>query len=250
MKKSIFSIILILFSLNAAAENKSEILVAAAPSVKMVVEKAAEIFMKKNADVSIKFSFAATGAIQNQIENGAPIDVFIAVGGKNMSELEKKGYIVSVEKQVLAEDELVLAALKESSINSIEDLYGNKVKLIANGEPSIVPCSKTVEETMGYLGKYDVVKPKFVNGKDLMQVLYYVESGNADAGFIWKSIALKSDKIKIIFEADSKMHKQVLIEAAPLKESKNITKDIEFINYLKSIEIQEMFKKSGFNIKK
>ena len=103
---------------------------------------------------------------------------------------------------------------------------------------------------MGYLGKYDVVQPKFVNGKDLMQVLYYVESGNADAGFIWKSIALKSDKIKIIFEADSKMHKQVLIEAAPLKESKNITKDIEFINYLKSIEIQEMFKKSGFNIKK
>ena len=46
------------------------------------------------------------------------------------------------------------------------------------------------------------------------------------------------------------MHKQVLIEAAPLKESKNITKDIEFINYLKSIEIQEMFKKIGFNIKK
>ena len=76
MKKSIFGIILILFSLNAAAENKSEILVAAAPSVKMVVEKAAEIFMKKNADVSIKFSFAATGAIQNQIENGAPIDAY------------------------------------------------------------------------------------------------------------------------------------------------------------------------------
>lgn len=249
MKIKIFLIVMFCICITVvnAGEEKTKIVVGSAPSVKEVIEKAAEIYMKNNPDVEIKFSYASSGAIQNQIENGAPIDIFIAVGGKQMNAVDEKGMIVKVTRSVIAADELVAITDKNSkSINKIEDLLNPNVKLIANGEPGLVPCAKTVEESLKYLNKYEEMKPKFVYAKDLPQVLAYVESGNVDAGFVWNSTAKKSDKIKIIFKADEKMHKTVLVEAAVINSSKNKVKSEEFIKILKSKEMASLFIEKGF----
>lgn len=231
-----------------AGEEKVKIVVGSAPSVKSVVEKAAELYMKKNPEVEIKFSFAASGTIQSQIENGAEIDIFIGVGGKNMGELEKNGLIEKNSRVKIAQDELVCVTDKQNKdINKLEDLLKSDIKIIADGEPSIVPCAKTTEETLKYIGIYEKIKPKFIFCKDLMQVMSYVESGNSDAGFVWKSIAVKSQKVKIVFEGNEKMHQPVFIEAGAVSSGKNIEKSREFIKFLTDKEIERVFKESGFN---
>lgn len=253
MRKKVFIIMLFCMAgiMAFGAVEKVKITVASAPSVKNAVEKAADLYMKSNPDTEIKFSYAASGTIQNQIENGADIDIFIAVGGKNMTETENRGFIEKGSRYLIAEDELVCISSKENNeINKLEDLIKKENCIIANGEPGIVPCAKTVEETMSYLGFYEKIKDKFVLCKDLLQVRSYVETGNADGGFVWKSIAIKSNKVKIIFESDEKMHKPVIIEAAVLKEGKNRSRSIDFVKYLTGNMSAEIFKENGFKVKR
>lgn len=229
-------------------EEKIKITVASAPSVKTVLEKAAELYVKKNQGIEIKFSYAASGTIQQQIENGAEVDIFIGVGSKNMAELENKGFIEKNSCTKIAEDELVCVTENSGNkINKIEDLIKNEVKIVADGEPGIVPCAKTTEEVLKNIGIYEKIKPKFIFCKDLMQVMSYVESGNCDAGFVWKSIAVKSNKVKIIFESSKQQHQPVYIEAGALKEGKNLVKSLDFIEFLKEKEIIKLFNENGFN---
>jgi molybdate transport system substrate-binding protein len=129
-------------------------------------------------------------------------------------------------------------------------LTGDNVKKLALGEPKSVPAGQYAQEIFTNLKLMDKVQPKVVYAKDVKEVLTWVETGNADAGIVYKTDALVSNKVKIVATAPKDSHKSVIYPAAIVKASKNVDAAKDFLNYLSSNKAQKVFEKYGFKIGK
>lgn len=229
-------------------QNKSvELLISTAPSLKGSFDEIKGLYTAKNPQVKLKFNYGPSGSLQNQIEQGAAADIFISQGTPQMDALEKKGLIKKDSRINLLGDELVLIVNKNNTtIKSFADLAKPEVKKIGIGEAKSVPAAKTTKETLDTLKLWDTLQPKLVMGKDLMQVMAYVETGNAEAGFVWDTIAITSDKVKIAASAPANSHSPVVLPAAIVAASKNSDAAAKFLEYLQSDEAMKIFNRNGF----
>ena len=255
---SIFLLILFISGCSNAVNEKTEdskieqnkpveLLIATAPSLKGSLEEIKKLYSTKNPQVTLAYSYGPSGTLQNQIEQGAAMDIFISQGKPQMDALEQKGLIKKDTRVNLLGDELVLITAKSNtSINGFEDLPKPEVKKIGIGEAESVPSAKTTKETLVTLKLWDSLQPKLVMGKDLMQVMAYVETGNAEAGFVWDTIAITSPKVKIVAMAPVNSHQPVILPAAVVTASKNIEAASKFLEYLQSDEAMQIFEKNGF----
>ncbi|EGW37546.1 molybdate ABC transporter substrate-binding protein [Desulfosporosinus sp. OT] len=232
----------------ATAQNKPvELLISTAPSLKGSFEEIKGLYTAKEAGVKLVFNYGPSGSLQNQIEQGAAADIFISQGKPQMDALEQKGLIKKESRINLLGDELVLIVAKDNAtLKKFEDLTKPEVKKIGIGEAESVPAAKTAKETLETLKLWDALQPKLVMGKDLMQVMAYVETGNAEAGFVWDTIAVTSDKVKIVATAPANSHKPVFLPAAVVTASKNGDAAAKFLEYLQSDEAMKVFEKNGF----
>lgn len=224
-----------------------ELLISTAPSLKGSFEEIKGLYAAKEAGVKLVFNYGPSGSLQNQIEQGAAADIFISQGKPQMDALEQKGLIKKDSRINLLGDELVLIAAKDNTtLKSFEDLTKPEIKKIGIGEAESVPAAKTAKETLDTLKLWDALQPKLVMGKDLMQVMAYVETGNAEAGFVWDTIAVTSNKVKIVAAAPANSHKPVVLPAAVVTASKNSDAASKFLQYLQSDEAMKIFEKNGF----
>lgn len=224
-----------------------ELLISTAPSLKGSLEEIKGLYEGKNNQVKLVYNYGPSGSLQNQIEQGAAADIFISQGKPQMDALEAKGLIKQGSRVNLLGDELVLVVNKNNtSINSFEDLAKDEVKKIGIGEAQSVPAAKTAKETLDYLKLWDKLEPKFVVGKDLMQIMTYVETDNAEAGLVWDTIAITSDKVRIAAVAPAGSHNPVFLPAAIVNSSKNSAQAAAFLEYLQSDEAMKIFTKNGF----
>jgi molybdate transport system substrate-binding protein len=131
-------------------------------------------------------------------------------------------------------------------ITSFLNLTKDNIKKIAIAEPRSVPAGEYAEQVLKKLGIYDKVKAKFVYGNNVRQVLAAVESGNADAGLVYRTDAKISNKVKTVVAADEKYHSPIAYPMAVLKQSKNVAAATEFVQYLSSEQAKAVLKKYGF----
>ncbi len=231
--------------------NKVELLVSAAASLTDVAKDLTELYKKEKPNVNIKFTFGSSGALQTQIEEGAPSDIFISAALKQMTALEKKGLLLEGSKKDLLVNKVVLILPKDSKIKltKFQDAASDSVSKIALGEPDSVPVGQYAKEIFTTLGIWEKVKGKAVFGSDVRQVLTWVESGDADCGVVYKTDAISSDKIKVSCEAPKDSHKPVIYPVAVIKNSKNQEEAGKFIDFLTTAQAADVFKKYGFEIK-
>lgn len=197
--------------------------------------------------MNITYNFGASGALQQQIENGAPVDIFISAAKKQMDALESKNLLIKETRHNLLTNQLVLIVPKSSmGINNFRQLTGSNVKKIALGEPKSVPVGQYAEEVFKKLGVLEQVKAKFVLGNNVRQVLAAVEAGNVDAGIVYLTDAKTSNLIKVV--ATENLHSPIVYPIAILKESKNLDKAKEYLQFLDSKKAKAIFKKYGFGI--
>jgi molybdate transport system substrate-binding protein len=121
---------------------------------------------------------------------------------------------------------------------------------IALGEPSSVPVGQYSEEIFSYLKILDKVKAKANYGSDVRQVLTWVENGDVDCGVVYATDAALSDKINLVCEAPKDSHKPVIYPAVVLKSSKHTAEAEEFLEFLLTSDIENIFKKYGFEMNK
>src|SRR5690242_5939688 len=142
MKKIFF--VALLVSLIAPAYAKPTLTVSAAASL---TDALTEIG-KKYRDADVKFNFASSGTLQRQIENGAPVDVFVSAADKNMDELQAAKLIDADTRRVLARNRLVLVVPKASHLRlkSFSDLKNKEVVHVAIGAPDSVPAGRYAEQ--------------------------------------------------------------------------------------------------------
>jgi molybdate transport system substrate-binding protein len=225
----------------------TEITVSAAISLKDALDEISQLYRAKSPGTLIHFNLGGSGTLQQQIEQGAPVDVFISASPDQMDALESKGLLLAGSRKDMVRNSVVLIVPKgKTGIASFQDLAGADVKFIAVGEPKTVPAGKYAQEILTHFGLYEKLKPKFVLGKDVRQVLTYVATGNADAGIVYATDALTSADVTVVATAPKDSHSPVVYPLALIKNSKNIEEAKKFADFLTGPESTEVFKKYGF----
>lgn len=226
-----------------------ELIISAAASLTDTMNEMKGLYEKQYKNVKLTFNFGSSGALQQQIEQGAPADVFISAATKQMKALQDKKLIVDESCKDLLKNRLVLVGPKDSAkVKGFSTL--KEASLIALGEPDSVPAGKYAKETLTKMGLWDAVKDKVVYAKDVRQVLAYVESGNVEAGMVYLTDAKISDKVQILSIAEENTHTPIVYPAAVVKASKNQEAAQSFVDFLSSDAAQDVFAKYGFALVK
>jgi molybdate transport system substrate-binding protein len=237
----------ILTSSPVVAQSNTSLLISAAASLKEALEEIKPLYQQSKSNVNISYNFGSSGALQQQIEQGAPADIFISAAKKQVDALEQKGFLVAGTRNIIAKNRLVLVVPKNvGGITSFYSLKDAKVKKIAIGEPRSVPAGQYAQQVLEKLKIWTEVKSKLVFANNVRQVLASVESGNADAGLVYITDAKISNQVKIVVTADEKYHSPIIYPLAVVKRSKNINAAKEFSQFLSSDQAKMVFKKYGF----
>ena len=233
-------------------KDEVELTISAAASLTDVLEELKDTYTKDHPEIKINYSFGSSGALQAQIEEGAPVDLFFSAAEKQMDALEEKDLLLEGTRETLLINKVVLITPKDSqaSLSSLEDLKNDDIKKIAIGDPSNVPVGQYSEEIFKNLNITDAVMPKAVLGTDVRTVLTWVENGEVDCGLVYKTDALTSDKVEILLEAPEGSHKKVTYPGAVVKDSKNQDQSKAFLEFLKSDQAAKAFEKYGFVMNK
>lgn len=235
---------------NVSKENV-ELLVSAAASLTDVLEEISDLYKTHEPNTKLVFTFGGSGALQSQIEEGAPVDVFISAAQKQMDDLEEEGHILKDTKKTLLLNKVVLITPsdEDKTLSSFEDLTNKNIKKIAIGDPSNVPVGQYSEEIFSNLNIANDINSKLVLANDVRTVLTWVENGEVDCGIVYATDAFTSDKVKIITEAPKDSHKEVSYPATVIKDSKHVDSAKSFIDFLSTDEVIKTFEKYGFTMK-
>ncbi len=225
-----------------------EINVSAAASLKDAIGEIQKNYQTKNPNVKLVCNLGASGALQKQIEQGAPVDIFISAAPKQMNELEAKNLMNKATRKNLVENKLVVVVPKDSKLNitKYEDLTQDAVQKLALGETATVPAGQYAQQVLQKLGLWDKLKDKVVFAKDVRTVLAYTETGNVEAGIVYKTDAISSDKVKVAAVAPEGSHQPIVYPLAIATGSKQQQAAEAFVAYLFSAESKAVFEKNGF----
>ncbi|WP_258296658.1 molybdate ABC transporter substrate-binding protein [Paenibacillus peoriae] len=229
-----------------------ELTISAAASLTDALKEIQHSYESTHTGIKLNFNFGGSGALEKQIEQGAPSDLFLSASTKNMKSLVDQQLIDTKKQKTWLTNELVAVIPADGTMNiaSVTDLTKKEVKKVAIGIPESVPAGNYAQEALTKAKLWDTLQSKLVQAKDVRQVLQYVETGNADVGFVYKTDALTSKKAKIAFEVDSKTYSPVEYPIGIVKASKHIQEAEDFYAYLQSLESLNIMAKYGFTIPK
>lgn len=246
--KRFFFVLALLLSPGFADSPKTEVIVSAAASLRPALEEIKPIFETANPKAALVFNFGSSGALSQQIINGAKVDVFLSANPKQAFAIAAAGLARSNEVAIFLKNTLVLIVPKGSTfVKSPADLASDKIQKIALGEPKSVPAGQYATEALAALKLESALKNKFVLAKDVTQVLTYVEGANAEAGFVYLSDAMGSSKVDIAVRIDNKLHGPIEYAGVPMTGAAHRAEAFTFLKMLReNAKVREIFSKRGF----
>ena len=238
---------LIVRALNSP-DHKTELIVSAAASLKSSLDEIKSDYEQTHPDIRLMMNYGSSGALQKQIEQGAPTDLFISASTKQMDALISRALID--DHAILLNNDIVLIVPFQSrhTWSDIQQLNDPAIIKIAIGQPETVPAGQYAKETLEHLRMWNDVEGKLVFGKDVRQVLTHVETGNADAGFVYKTDALASGKVRADLQLASDLHSSIEYPVGIVKSTEHIAESTAFYEYLFSEQADAIFQKYGFKL--
>jgi molybdate transport system substrate-binding protein len=226
---------------------KEELVVSAAVSLKDAFNEIGKL-NEQRTGAKTNFNFGASGALQKQIESGAPADIFASAGAKQMDELVAKNLILTGTKVDFARNALVLIQPANAApISSFIDLSKADIKKIAVGNPKTVPAGQYTEQALNKLKLLPEIQAKLIFAEDVRQVLDYVVRGEVDAGIVYSSDALRAgNRVKVVTQAPNDSHDEIVYPIGIIKDSKRQDAARKFIELVLSNEGQSILVKHGF----
>ena len=198
--------------------------------------------------VQFRNNFGASGTLAREIEQGAPVAAFLSAGAAPMDQLQREGLVIDSSRVDLLRNALVLIAPAGSSLKGFEGLTASQIRTIALGDPASVPAGRYGMQTLQAFHLYERLQSKLVLGKDVRQVLTYVETGNADAGLVYATDAELSQRVQIVSTAPETSHDPIVYPVAQVKNSENQASVQEFISFLRSPAARAIFERHGFRM--
>ena len=233
------------------ATPSTQLTVSAAASLKTAMEEIKPIYEQEHPRTEIIYNFASSGSLQRQIEQGAPVDVFISAAKSKMDDLEQQDLLLTETRQDLLTNQIVLITPLSNNKNQLKlkdfkDLTSEKIDKIALGEPESVPAGKYAQEVLTSFKIADRVNDHAVYGKDVRQVLNYVATGNVDAGIVYRTDAQVADNVEIAAIAPATSHSPVIYPIAVIKDSDRPEAASELLEFLTTPEAKMVFEEYGF----
>jgi molybdate transport system substrate-binding protein len=232
---------------------ESELLVAAAADLNPALHDIAQQFERKTG-IRIKLSFGASGGLTQQIENGAPFDLFFSADMDYPNHLIADGQADAASLYQYSLGKLVLWVPASSPLDvehqGMAALLDGSVKKIAIANPEHAPYGRAAVAALKHAGLYDRLSDRFVMGENVSQAAQFVESGNAQAGFVALAHAL-SPAVKSlgkfwVVPADyyPPLEQGVIV----LSRSQHKKEAADFLQYLKTKDATDVLRKYGFTL--
>lgn len=221
----------------------------AAASLTDCLKEVGAIYEKREGD-RVVFNFAASSFLERQMEEGAPADVFCSADEAKMDRLEQLGLLAEGTRRSLLSNTLVIVIPMDSllEIQSPEDLAGPEIKRLALAEPRTVPAGIYSRKYLEQTGLWAKVKPKVIPTANVRAALAAVESGNVDAGMVYRTDAAISDKVRVAYEIPRADGPAISYPMAALKDARSPEAARRFLEFLESEEAVRIFEKFGFTV--
>ncbi len=225
-----------------------EVRVAVAANFTAPMKLIAADFEKKS-DHQAVLTFGSTGKFYAQITNGAPFDMLLSADEKTPVKLEKEGAAVASSRFTYATGRLVLWSAKGGVVDDKgEVLKKGNFKNIAIAAPKLAPYGAAAVETMNKLGLAASLEPKLVQGETIGQAFSFVQTGNAELGFVALSQVVENGKIKsgsgwIVPE---NLHSPIRQDAVLLARGKDNKAAIALLAYLKTDKAKAVIRSFGY----
>jgi molybdate transport system substrate-binding protein len=234
----------------AASLRSADLNVFAAASLTDALKEIASAYEKQTGD-KIVFNFGASSTLARQIEEGAPADIYFSADEPKMDALEKNDRIIKETRKSRLSNSLVIVVTFDSSlaVRSANDLTGPAIKRIALADPKAVPAGVYAKTYLEKLKIWPAVEPKVVPTENVRAALAAVESGNAEAGMVYKTDAAISKKVKVAYEVPRAEGPEISYPMAVVKETKQPDLARKFLQYLDSAAAAKVFKRFGFVIR-
>lgn len=232
-----------------AADGQTEILVAAAASLKNAYEEELiPMFQEEHPEITVTGTYDSSGKLQTQIEEGLEADVFMSAATAQMDALNEEGLIQTDTIVNLLENKIVLIAPASGGedLNSFEDIV--KAQSIALGDPASVPAGQYAREALTNLGLWDQIQDRVSFGTNVTEVLNQVAASSADAGIVYATDAASMpEDVRVIGEApEGSLAEPVIYPVAVVASSAHPEEARAFVDFLQTEEAMEVFESYGF----
>jgi len=223
----------------------AQLTVSAASDLTPAFQEIGRLF-EQQSGTKVVFNFGSTGQLTQQIEQGAPVDLFVAANVSFIDGLEQRGLVIPETKALYAQGRLTIWTRKGSElrIERVEDLAGPEVKRVAIANPEHAPYGMAAREALKRAGVWEAVSPKLVFGENISQTFQFAESGNVDAAIVALSLSIGSDgKWKLI---PPELHEPLNQALAVIKGARNEAAARKFATFINAAEGRQVMRRYGF----
>ena len=213
--------------------------------------KAIAAVLEKTTGHKLQATLGATGKFYAQIQNGAPFDVFLSADRKTPELLEKKGLAQLDSRFTYATGKLVLWSADANLVDAKGDiLKRGQFRKIAYATPKLAPYGAAAEQVVGKLGLTSALAPKLVQGESIGQTFNFVQTGNAELGFVALSQVLEGGKLKngSMWVIPQTLYAPIQQDAVVLKRAANNDAAQALVKLLKSPNIKDLIRSYGYDI--
>ena len=228
------------------------ITVAAAADLQFAMQDVAAKFQKETGK-EVKLIYGSSGNFFQQLQNGAPFDMFFSANLDYAKKLESAGLTEPGSYYAYAKGKIVVWVLKDSTLDvssGLHSLLNPSIRKIAVADPQHAPYGQAAVAAMQKEGIYDNIKDKFVLGENISQTASFVVSGSADVGIVALSLVLSPnmrDKGRFV-EVSAADYPPIEQACVILKSSKNKETAKQFLSFIKTAEVAEILRMYGFDV--
>lgn len=241
--------LLVLAALSSVPGRAAELNVSAAASLTDALREISTTYEKQGGD-KIVLNLGASSTLARQIQEGAPADLFLSADEEKMNGLETRKLLLPGTRKSVLSNTLVIVVPEDSSlkITGPKDLAGPSIRALALAEPQTVPAGIYAKEYLRKLGLWSKVIDRVVPTENVRAALAAVESGNADAGIVYKTDARIAKRVRVAWEIPRAEGPVISYPFAVLAGSARPDAARKFLAYLESPAALAVFRKHGFLI--
>ncbi len=236
------SLLIFLLAFTSLSVSETTLTVGAAADLAPLQPDLARSFGKNQPAVHLRWVTESSAALAQQIENGAPYDVFLSANVSFVDRLVLNRKIDPDSLMNYAEGRLGLL-WRDGNNHSLQDLSAPWVHFVALPNPKLAPYGLAAQQALGKEGLWEAVRRKVVYGENVRQALELFTSGNADA--VITSESLLTGKNAELIPAG--WHQPILQKAGVVVGSKNASAARAFLRFLASRDAQAVFNRFGFS---
>ena len=195
-------------------------------------------------------SSGATGKFYAQIKNGAPFAVLLAADSATPERLEREGEAVAGSRFTYAIGRLALWSPQVKYVDAKgQILKTGTFRHLAMANPKVAPYGLAAQQLMQRMGIWPQLQPRIVQGENIAQTQQFVESGNAELGFVAYSQVIHNPKITgTYWLVPASQHQPIVQQAVLLKQGKDNTAAQQFMAFLKSKAATSIIQHYGYDV--